>query len=867
MLGRTLRGGVWPTLLCGLGLVATFAAVVGAASAQETAATRSATLTAWPNYKENSVTFVGSIATSSLAADLAELGFVESPTRTPYLDAGRWQLHGTLATAKLVAPDKDGLYHLTIGPLALPRSLALKIRLPFASVMLSREPTPSGAGPDESAPPSITTASVPTFELVGTGEPVALDLPFAPVQKRIDLSITPLAGDVLQGKSSAARVAGTVVFSGLREYAELRRYCEPNPANAQYRVASLLSAIDAPPVSGLEFLTPLPAKDAFIAVRTELVRCHYENGTGDVEASFDGRILPLVRATDPLNDWLLPPVPRAESTAAQRGRIDVMLGEVVLGPGDALTVSVPNAELHELDPPPDQFDYSSSRAARAVYVGPRQIKLLHLAFSPRAELVANQLAAIPRALAQPLEDGARAAFPARRELPAWSFWLLGVIPALLLSMVRARDLGGLVWTRVAWALAWLAASLVLLYGSRGSFGLLALAALALPALALGAGRSVALWLAGGAALVLIVFAQLVDRWAEDLFVFRPTLDLETTPMTPLILLVLGVALAALVLTLVRQPVPAPAAASRCPAADEPVDADAPTAPDTPVDVESVKPVAAREVAESRAWGGVPLVAVLPAVTLALVGLSTFDALQKSPLSIAVLALAAAYLFPRFERARPTLASEVTRLLRLVFRSRVPIVGFLLLVIFAAQHGLRSTTDVLGPLFGVLGPAVAALLLLASIVEGFLAIGLLFVVLYPLLPTSLGYLKALVLAVFLSLLFALGIGADNRLIATFVTLFVSRFIYYLSIPLLLGLFIDIHTSLEQEQRKRIADGKPATSITFREAADLYFKDVRAIASSALTLASIIAPSIYAAVTGTPLVSTYFDVLDQWLRFPG
>jgi hypothetical protein len=333
----------------------------------------------------------------------------------------------------------------------------------------------------------------------------------------------------------------------------------------------------------------------------------------------------------------------------------------------------------------------------------------------------------------------------------------------------------------------------------------------------------------GAVLLVIIVAEIVDRGAEQqLLAIHRSLQAEMSIWTPAVLLglviVVGILAAGVVLLAGHV-----------------------------TDPESAR----RRICQ--------LAPAVSTIVIALLGLSAFDVLQKSLLSALVLCAAAAYLA---RRAAPSVASElewpaVRHRLRTVVREPIVLGGFALFALLALQSGLQSTADVVGGQFGPLQLALDLFLLLTSVVEGFLAVGALFVILYPLLPGRTGYLKAICLAAFLTVIWVFGFGSQEQLIGPLVQLLAGRFLYYLCMPLLLGFVLELDSfRASAAGGSGGARGTPLT-LTFGS----YVKDFRGLAGTAATVVSLVAPGVYAAVAGAPLVATYFDLLDKWAKFSG
>lgn len=74
--------------------------------------------------------------------------------------------------------------------------------------------------------------------------------------------------------------------------------------------------------------------------------------------------------------------------------------------------------------------------------------------------------------------------------------------------------------------------------------------------------------------------------------------------------------------------------------------------------------------------------------------------------------------------------------------------------------------------------------------------------------------------FLTLIFVFGLGSDERLIVTLDTLVLSRFVYYLGVPLLIGLYFDIQQFRIHNEANQRAGGKSITILSWEQAASRY-----------------------------------------------
>jgi hypothetical protein len=730
-----------------------------------------------------------------------------------------WTVHGTIGAMLHARPDADRFHHLQVDRIVLGPDDRLTLYLPFIDVDY-REVTPHPDNREELiASPAQKPPSFLGLQYSGQHRSeVSLDIPFRPTRKEIALTITPLLGEMLAGRPAGFRVSGRVVFDDLRDFAEFTRYCQTDRASAlsRYRNPALLWAVDAPPRDQYE----LPAnslyqdKAAYARVRLDLVTCQFQNHSGRVEATFAGRAYARDVKDFP-EAWT--EVGANEANRRIGGRLyELTIGDIKLGPGDVLTVSTPGTAIHTLEPPPAGLHWSSSEAAEIRYEGPRRRFPLTIVYAPTPELLAGQLPASARALTLSAEDALLQLLEPRQAPHTPLAWSLGAAAMALLVASRWLHNGRLrLGVR---GTAWVLAAVVLLYGVRGVYGLLALAVLGYMCATRHAGRGTGHWARAAVAFLLIAAATYMDDIAEQRFSELSPLQPESTPFTPLILLWLGLALTTLL-------------------------------PSARQQHEPLSPCAGL------------------AVALGLAAFTVFDVLQESLLAAGVLAAGLAYVAYRLPRAGKRMSCDrIVARFKQVWNGRFVPIGGALLVLFALQNGLQNTTGVLRPAFGVLDLPLLPALLLVSIVQGYVGIGALFLFLYPIVPFKAGYLKAITISTFLMLVFILGVGSDSQLVESLDDLIVGRFIYYAGIPLLIGLHFDIVHFMRSERARQKAEGKKPEPLTFRAAAPKFFGQLKISIGTVGSVAALVVPGLYARAMDDPLVTTYFDLLERLSGLP-
>ena len=342
---------------------------------------------------------------------------------------------------------------------------------------------------------------------------------------------------------------------------------------------------------------------------------------------------------------------------------------------------------------------------------------------------------------------------------------------------------------VAW-IAWGLLAVALCVAWRGTFGLLAAGILWWATAA--EQSTVRRVLVAVLALAAIGIGQHIDCLSTQLFPMSAA-DAPTTPLTPLVLLPLGLFLGLVLI--------------------------------------------------SPRWRTTPRPTIFT-LAIVLVSVAAFDVVQKSLLIDALLGLGLAWLAIGIRRAPAEMSLDALgERARICLRGGVVPIGMLLLTVFTFERSL-TTTAAFAETFVQWSQGFESALLLVSIVASFLAQAALFLVVYPLLPFSVGYLKALVFGAYLVTLFLVGVGADERLIITLPELLIGRAVYYLSVPVLIGIYLDL-----KQHSGAAPDAKP------------YLERLRTQINIAGAIASILAPAIYASVAKSPVVTSYFDLLNQ------
>jgi hypothetical protein len=96
--------------------------------------------------------------------------------------------------------------------------------------------------------------------------------------------------------------------------------------------------------------------------------------------------------------------------------------------------------------------------------------------------------------------------------------------------------------------------------------------------------------------------------------------------------------------------------------------------------------------------------------------------------------------------------------------------------------------------------------------------------------------------------------------------VGRVLYYLSVPMLIGVYLDINDFMQKENKRRSAEGEESQGINFRTTSSLYFKDFREVIGTLAGIVLLVAPTVYAFLSSQPVMVTYFSLLEKLLLLP-
>ena len=875
---------------------------------------RAIVLTLAPDYAQGTVYFVGMVLPRAQdpTQPVPDLELDDQPLtvenmrsmRTLYYALGQVQ-GGSVIT-------KEGKYHLRLPRFTLTPSDQLVLLLPFTNVILASEAhncsnnlqTLSSGMDDLNMP-------YPLRELQSNGEPLSgvllctgvvpeLDLILTPMRTQTELSFTPLVGEALSGKKNSMSLAGRLIISGIESYAKFNAlaqtqlsFLEPAPLDDFLRFH-----LDYPyrhrtgaPGNKLLLMKSIKPTSLYLITTNTNGEFDVQKG-GQITVDFRGR--PIIRQGTACDEQPCPPNkyhdchydrgPTIRAIVGHQHEYVFQHGLIMLGPEDVLTVTMPYVTITDVQPEPDEAVYGPRGLERLVYRGPKSM-MLKLSYTPQSALVQHQALITLRALVASLELGLSESF---NRVP-WLVWGLAVLLALGSLAFRRPSYK---WVRFA---LWWASGLVLVYGLNNSFAWLLMGpvlyaistSLSWQRLARAAGMIALIWLAYALDRLILapydslpdfISPQMKEQIADRFAIFS---SLHTDSLSPLTPLILAILLSLLLWLAYRwqkgdtfyQPADWPAMAFM-------------------LLIFATYDVRDRSILTialigfyglillfllARATRPLPLVASQPAEgqriddALPVPKPSLWNRSSKLPRTI-LLWLLRRLVGPAQQPppcsndtvSQPTspplkkpLSPEaaLSSHLHLIRRHPKLILTGAALVIFVMQIQAHPNfvKDLAFSIFWPWGGLLAPFFVFLSIALSFVSLALLFLLLYPLLPFQAGYLKASCFAVAVFLIFLLGIGTNRIFLSAPISIFMGRFIYYLSIPLLITFYLEVENSNQAQKQG------------FGSAALTYMKELKSKVMVVASIVSILAPSLYALAKEQPFLTNYYTLLELLLSF--
>jgi hypothetical protein len=785
---------------------------------------RTAYVTLLPDYANDQVMIVGMVSSpKGISAEVAKLGDWGFDGALDVWASGSaegnqsYYLQGILSNAFLELPGESGRYKITLGPFHLPPGDTLAITIPFASLTIE-DVSPEPHNLDEIKNPRVPVTNL-RYSAGKDPLDLTLEIPFVPVKKEIDLNLFPLVGELIQKRRDSYRLFGQVIFKDIPDYPAFEKYCQWTVEDPfwPYRMADTLFSLDYLPIFHFGYLPPAyQYKPTYLLVRSELQSCSYDNGAGQVVTGITGRVFnqPVDPARFP--KFLLDQdVPDQQVEIQERGIgtgiYEIQLGYIFLGPGDVLKVTLPGTDIRSISPAPSRFSYTETGQTQAEFDGPGKF-VLNVRYAPRPEVFVKQLPATIRAFGFEVE---KLLSSLNTGLGTWQPWLILVACVALLAVVERFSYPLKLWGIV---FLWLIAGVLCYYSFRHVFGLILFAT---------GVNLLASWKTGSRKAILksilttltAIVILILDTKAKELVYMLDGYNLELTLFTPSLLIVFGL----VVLLIYRNP------------------------------------------KEKLTWA--PRDFVGPAILL--FALSVLDGLQKSLPALLFTGGLVLVILRRFYKLSDNGETDSTLGIpdrfKTAWRSSFLWIGLFALSIFVISNDVTSTAEVLAPKLGVLRFLLDPVLLFLSATLSFLATGGLFLILYPVLPFKEGYLKAIGFAAGLWVIFILGVGADDRLVIALPGMLAGRFIYYLSAPLLAGIYMENQTEREAEKADGRASKADKKVVKTGFSIERILDPLKSLLGPVGSLISLVAPGLYAWFSGQPLITSYFDVLDVLIQF--
>jgi hypothetical protein len=794
-------------------------------------------LTLLPDYQNMTVRFVGTtpIRPSGGGLDLSGLPLQPPLGKHRNTHHGYWDFWGSLEYGSLTYHLADHKYHYTLGPVVLHPNHQLTLTFPFISIdpseiQLQADPTADGQSQIRASSLSLSAGAKQwtiTF----------IDIPFQPIQTSMDLTLIPLIGEALAGHSDGLRMSGKVQLSSLTDYEQFRQYCTASTDTLQEDdslKALLLNILDYPHYSAIsEVFSGYEYQPTELDLRTEMIKCEYDSSKklGTVEAMFSGKLFAHGTSCKHFPTDLRGFVhcrgnnsPTEDSAGPNPESLHINLGQIRIAPGDTLTITVPHTDVlvNRISPNPHDLLFlavgRTQYPVSVVYHGPVSFDLT-LPYITKTELYLSQFPAIirPGLLWIEQQFGNFASFPSS------ALTCIMFCVGLLFVLASRWDLN----LRWLVAIGWLLLIISFYYGIRGSFGLLCIALLIFLSRVKFTGQdSMNKWeMMEKIDMGLVCFVVVGASVYLDSVGTRPfdvLSQTELSPLTPFILLLAVWTLISLVYS----------------------------------DQKKIGSFTTDD---------------LPILGLFFGVLVLFDAFDKSPLALFIWLGVGIYVMSRAaqDRAQPNdnpFGDTLQKNWDHVFGNKIVLFALLVFMIFAIANDLSSIfsnkADISLP--PLIAPLVMFFLVVVSVFLTLSSIAFLFILVYPYLPFTRGYWKATIFSLILFLVFLFGVGTDDRLIEFMPNLLVGRLIYYLSVPMLIGVTLDVYDSMERENNQPAAKGGKRLGLTFPVALRSYLKNFSGQVGTLIGIVSVVMPTVYSFVASQPILIPYFSLLEKLAR---
>lgn len=813
-----------------------------------------------PNYESGQLHIVGAIEEAD-CADISYDWFQDAQIIPPQHPDEGLCLFQLFNQGEVVAQD-GGSYQVFWPELQLNEVDELSFVIPGADIQ-SKEMTPQ---PRRGLRPFH-------WQLLGSDIESGLRVPFQPWQFEIDLTINTLLPTVTDNQSQTL-LSGKVTISGIQDIESYRWLAQANIIT-QPETEMLLTVLDYVPMQSSDtfpgFVDLALSKQQIAWLQSDINTAQSpQTGQGGVvQFSIIGSIYNLphsgssvAQPPPPPSDFNAAPFSPSppeglEKSSSINNSEKLVLGIVRLAPHDTLSLQLPDHLIEEVSPPPSQKPDSN----RLVYQGPAHFNI-EIRHTVTGILLIKQIPIIARSFSVPLEDGLAAL--------AQQFGIYAPFVALLtfmLTMLIVRKYGRQWQSTRPFFIIWLITGTALLYFTPAISSLLLLSLLIL--------QPYFQWRHQGEAIVTLLLATAV--LFDNISVSRYPIVLNGVEQhlnfyTPLILLCF--ALLSLGVIALRW-----------------------------------RNVTKRLTESEREDDGLPVV-YLPALTMGFMILATYEVINQSFLSFIILIIIVT-LIQRFTRRSPNpTVTEMTHEQPLTSEPETKIGWNISLSYETGQFKLswgdkqatavsppqsneprdkpqaaiepslswlHSLNQILQRPIIIIGIIILALVALSPVTNPLnaiifnlvtlLAISILFIILYQFLPTSVGYYKAILFIIPFIFIFLLGIGAasipltspTNSTTSHFVlflnqlgALILGRLIYYLTVPLFIGLYLEY---TQQRQRGQVENLRQ------------FLVSAKSLIPLITAVLSALAPSLFQLFTQQPIIATFADLIEQFLIISG
>lgn len=814
-----------------------------------------------PNYTNHQVDIIGQIDETHCADVTYSWLNIDNEIRLPSTDNDEGHCLFQLFDQGEIVLEDEGIYYLRWPDLQLNEGDELSFSIPAVDILHDQMAVRLRPG---WAPFQWQL----TKDDIGSG----LIIPFHPWQFDINLTINTLLDPVATGPlSSDTLLSGNVIISDIQDVNNYQWLIKPSLFD--YPVEMLLTVIDYVPIQlsdifpGFQTLASSKRQILWFQSHINTAQPPTKSQGGAINLNLVGRTYPLetsnslsLPSLDPTDIQEIPPPPDISSSPTSNYKIKkIVLGLVRLAPHDRLSLHLADNFIVQAVPPPSQRpDVNTS-----VYQGPihSDIEITRI---ETGMMLLKQIPFVIRSITLPLENMLNGQ-GAEAYAPVLALSTLGL--ALFIVNIYGQR-----WkSAVPFFLIWLSIGTILLYFTPAISSLLLLSLVVL--------QPYFHWKHRGESIivVLLIGTVILDNlllWSDPVWFNGERQHISY--FTPVILLIF------LLLSLVV--------------------------------ITTRWEDAEKRVAESQKEKDGLSVVYLPALTMGFLVLATYEVINQSFLSFVIIVTIVAYtqhfslkalaadknreekeLFPE----TATLAQTISQKMWMVHtvyepgkfarpgqaKPKATVTAVLdvrpstvqqeishssLVWFYTLRHLLQRPFIIIGiiilalvalsPVTNTLDNVIFSLVTLLATIN-------LFVILYELIPSSVGYYKAVLFIIPLLTIFLLGIGTASTTLTgptqgitghyiLFLNqldeLLLGRIIYYLTVPLFIGLYLEFNHQRQQGKVKDVLQ---------------FLSSARSLMPLATAVLSALTPSLFQLITQQPVIATFADLIEQFLVISG